>query len=122
MFKTQQDKNRLSVGSSRRRVRRKRITRRRLVLETLEQRRLLAVDWRNPVDSLDTNGDGFVVPLDALLVINYLNSAAPKSLPAQRDPALPFLDVNGDQFAAPIDVLLVINQLNTGGSGQRKLT
>ena len=40
-----------------------------LLFEPLEDRRLLAVDWRNPLDAVDVDGDGFVVPLDALLVM-----------------------------------------------------
>ena len=70
--------------------------RRRLIVEMLEDRRMLNVDWRNPVDSLDVDSDGFIAPLDVLVVINYINSAEPKSLPPQRDPAKPFFDTDGD--------------------------
>jgi hypothetical protein len=88
----------------------------------LEERRLLAVDWRNPVDALDVDGDHLIVPLDALLVINYLNSSEPSLLPSQRDPSLPYWDVTGDQSVVPRDALLVITHLNEHGSGTRKLT
>ena len=46
---------------------------RHLLFEPLEDRRLLAVDWRNPVNSLDVNDDGFISPVDALQPINELN-------------------------------------------------
>ncbi|MFO0901979.1 MAG: RHS repeat-associated core domain-containing protein [Pirellulales bacterium] len=92
-----------------------------LWLESLESRRMFAVDWRNPVDSLDVDGSGQIVPLDALEIINRLNSSAPNELPDERDPALPFWDVTGDQFVAPIDALFVINHINSVGSGLRRL-
>ncbi len=94
---------------------------RRLILETLEDRRLLNVDWRNPVDSMDVDNDGAVSPLDVLVDINYINSTGSGGLPARRDPSLPFLDVDGDQSVSPLDVLNVINYLNSNGSGQRGL-
>ncbi len=126
MFRFHQRTNSSARIDSTRRSKWNRLATRRMMLESLEDRRLLAVDWRDPVDSLDVNGDGFIVPIDALLLINYLNSNEPKTLPARRDPAKPFVDVNGDQFASPIDVLLVINHLNagsnTGGNGQRQLS
>ena len=96
--------------------------RRRLIVEMLEDRRMLNVDWRNPVDSLDVDSDGFIAPLDVLVVINYINSAEPKSLPPQRDPAKPFFDTDGDQAVTPLDVLRVINELNSEGGGKRNLT
>ncbi len=90
--------------------------------ETLEDRRVLAVDWRNPVDSLDVTGDTFVVPLDVLFVINELNQRGGRPLPPQRDPALGFIDVNGDQNVSPIDALLIINAINNGLAASRLLT
>ena len=96
--------------------------RRRLIVEMLEERRMLNVDWRNPVDSLDVDSDGFIAPLDVLVVINYINSGEPKSLPPQRDPTKPFFDTDGDQVVSPLDVLRVINELNSEGGGQRKLS
>ena len=71
--------------------------------------------WQNPVNPLDVNNDGFVTPLDALLIINSLNLVGPRMLP---NPALPpntpppFYDTNGDGSISPLDALLVINQLN----------
>lgn len=91
-------------------------------LERLEERRLLAVDWRNPVDSLDVDQSGFVVAFDALQLINDLNTRGARPLPPQKEVDEPFLDVNGDQFLSPIDALLIINHLNTQRSSPRVLT
>lgn len=78
--------------------------------------------YRNQTNNLDVNGDGFVSPIDALQVINYLNSpSTPKVLSLPRTAAPPFVDVDGDGFVAPKDVLLIINYLNTlppKGSGE----
>lgn len=100
---------------------RKRSKMRRLMVESLEDRRLLAVDWRNPVDSVDVDSDGAVSPLDALVVINTINAGQPGSLPAERDATKPYFDVDGDQSVTPLDVLSVINHLNANGSGTRTL-
>lgn len=40
---------------------------RRLLLESLEDRRLLASDWQNAFTSRDVNGDKVVSPVDALI-------------------------------------------------------
>lgn len=59
----------------------------------------------NADNPFDVNGDSFVSPLDALIVINRLNASA---LPHSAE----FVDVNDDGYATPIDALLVINHLN----------
>ncbi|HZN36422.1 MAG TPA: dockerin type I domain-containing protein, partial [Pirellulaceae bacterium] len=70
-------------------------------------------------DPLDVNADGSISPIDALLVINYINAggvAAPTP-----GPAGPYLDVNDDNFVSPIDALIIINFLNNqpnGGGGE----
>jgi VCBS repeat-containing protein len=66
----------------------------------------------------DVNADGFITPLDALLVINFLNTVG--SVPVSGLPAPPpFRDVNGDNFITALDALLVINHLNSRtGSGE----
>ena len=87
----------------------------------------LIVNWQNPLQNHDANGDGQITPLDALVVINYLNAnvnnpnlgilplpPAPPRLPP------PYLDVDGDNFATPSDARVVINELNrriSGGGG-----
>lgn len=61
----------------------------------------------------DVNGDGVVSPIDALQVINDLNSAGARILAAGSGPDI---DVSADGSVSPIDALLVINYLN-GRSG-----
>ncbi|MCC7335339.1 MAG: hypothetical protein IT422_09590 [Pirellulaceae bacterium] len=82
--------------------------RRRRILEQLEQRNLLAADLV-PVQ-IDVNDDGYVSPMDALMVINHLNREGEAAY-------APELDINGDQMNSPLDVLLVVNFLNSGRSG-----
>jgi len=73
---------------------------------------------------LDVNADGFVSPMDALVVVNYLNRFAQKqAAPEASDkpftnPADP-LDVDGSGLVTISDVDLVMQELNRGGS--RKL-
>ncbi len=69
----------------------------------------------NPHFSLDVSSDGYVSPLDALLVINVLNSQSPNAPRGQRGYTAAdsvYVDTNGDGLVSPMDVLLVINYLN----------
>ncbi|MEM7312758.1 MAG: dockerin type I domain-containing protein, partial [Planctomycetota bacterium] len=69
-------------------------------------------------DPLDVNGDGFVTPIDALLIINALNETPRRKtvfLTAPADDEL--MDVNGDNFVSPIDVFLIIDDLNRKANG-----
>ena len=94
---------------------------RRLMVESLEDRRLLNVDWRNPVDAVDVDNDGSNSPLDALVVINTINAGGSGALAAVRDTSKPYYDVDGDQNVSPLDVLSVINHLNANSGGVRSL-
>lgn len=96
-------------------------------LEGLETRVLLAADWQNPSNAYDVDGSegpDAVSPLDALIVINELQSRAASSpvtgllpdLGPEEGSPPPFLDVNGDNIVSPLDALLVINQLQQGAS------
>ncbi len=69
--------------------------------------------WRNPVLNLDVNDDGVVSPIEALLVINYLNTGLPTDLPTTGIVAPPYYDPSGDEKVSAIDALLIINYLNT---------
>jgi hypothetical protein len=68
----------------------------------------------NERSPFDVNDDGFISPLDALLVINLLDAAA-----AQRaDTASPsngasriYWDTNNDTHLSPLDAILVINAM-----------
>lgn len=77
--------------------------------------------WQNPSGSLDVSGDGFVSPIDVLLILNYLNSGQPTSLPNSSVTPPPFLDPSGDERVTPLDIILIINYLNArsaGGEGE----
>ncbi len=66
----------------------------------------------------DVNDDGFVSPIDALLVITALNNGQSGRLEGAASEA-PYLDVNMDGFLSPIDALSVITRLNSGeGEGE----
>ncbi len=69
-------------------------------------------DWQSPVEPLDVNADGFVAPLDALLVINDLGVFEGGVLPPDRALQPPYVDTSGDGVVAPGDALAVINHLN----------
>ncbi|MCB9941428.1 MAG: hypothetical protein H6823_24610 [Planctomycetaceae bacterium] len=77
--------------------------------------------FQNPLRPLDTNRDGTVAPLDALIIITRLNAFGPGSLQTPIDAAglteYFYIDTNGDGSVAPVDVIQVINRLNNP-SGQ----
>lgn len=70
--------------------------------------------WMNPLDELDVDESTFVSPIDALIVINELNSVGSHELPPPTASSLspPYFDCNGDGYLTPSDVLQVINFLN----------
>jgi hypothetical protein len=73
---------------------------------------LPAATRRQPeTNPLDVSRDGAVSPIDALLVINYLNSSGPGRLDDIAGTPPP-LDVNLDGFVSPVDALMIINALN----------
>jgi hypothetical protein len=76
--------------------------------------------WHNVLSRYDVNGDDNIVPLDALLVINDLNTLGARTLP---EPTLelqppPYLDVNGDGWVSAIDALQLITELNSQQAGE----
>jgi hypothetical protein len=74
--------------------------------------------WQCSVFPLDVNHDGLLTPLDALIVINFLNANGPGILPVPLTAALappPYLDCSGEGEATAEDALLVINDLNADG-------
>lgn len=79
------------------------------------------ITWTNAAESRDVNNDGFISPIDALLVINELNGEGARQLPARtaNDGTKPFWDVNADGFVSAIDALLVLNRLNENTSVAR---
>lgn len=90
-----------------------------LRLETLEQRQLMAADmmpFHNYLYANDVNGDFAITPLDALVVINKLNTTGSGPLSGQESPSnrSALYDVDGDNNLSPLDALTVINALNNG--------
>lgn len=73
--------------------------RRDLLVETLDERNMFA-----GLSTLDASGDGYLSPLDVLMVINHLNQNTALYSPAT--------DANLDGVNSPIDALLGINVLN----------
>ncbi|MCC7333737.1 MAG: putative Ig domain-containing protein [Pirellulaceae bacterium] len=73
---------------------------------------MLNSDWSNPSRPLDVNNDLLITPMDALLIINRLNSRSTGVLPTRTNRLDYYYDVNGDQLSTPMDVLQVINELN----------
>ncbi|MFO0942615.1 MAG: dockerin type I domain-containing protein [Pirellulales bacterium] len=83
---------------------------RRLIVESLENRSLMAADCHNLLAPLDVNDDSIVTPSDAVMVINNLNSADR----TVQDPSTEgYVDVNDDGNFSPSDALKVINHLNS---------
>ncbi len=80
--------------------------------------RVLNSKWQNPVQSLDVNADGRITPIDALLIINYLNDPTKdRFLPNTGLVPPPFLDVDGNERVSANDALLVVNFLNSQSAG-----
>lgn len=68
---------------------------------------------QNPLDHFDVNGDKVLSSIDALLVINSINTGN-TSVHDFPDTSA-FIDVNGDCFVTPLDALMVINAVNQAG-------
>ncbi len=68
--------------------------------------------WNNQSNSFDTNANGIVAPIDAIVVINYLNRYGVGIVPPDNKPSFGLLDTNRDNKITPIDALVVINFLN----------
>ena len=68
----------------------------------------------NDANPYDVDGDGFLTPLDPLIIINYINNngVGPIDEPGEGESALPDLDVDGDGVVSPLDILILINRLN----------
>jgi hypothetical protein len=91
--------------------------RRRLAIEALEMRQLMASDLA-PVHNFrfpeDSNGSGSVTPVDLLVVINQLNQG--REAASRVEPTAFATDINADSNLSPIDALLVLNYLNRPSS------
>lgn len=90
-----------------------------LRLESLERRELMAADFapfHNYLASTDVDGDFKISPLDALMVINQINTSGSGSLAGRAAPAsrIGLVDADADNALSPLDALLVINSINRG--------
>ena len=90
-----------------------------LRLESLERRELMASDFapfHNYLASTDVDGDFKISPLDALMVINQLNTSGSGSLSGRSAPQSRsgLVDADADNNLSPLDALLVINSINRG--------
>ncbi len=73
----------------------------------------LSISYDDPATpTSDVNKDGWVTPLDALQIINYLNQNGPGPVPS----GFENYDLNHDNLITPIDALIVINFLNSQGA------
>lgn len=92
----------------------KQANRRRLRLESLESRQLMAGDvGHNFLTPHDVNDDSRVTPLDALTVINFLNNDDQGNDPRDDSTGRQrMVDVNDDSQVSPLDALQVVNVLN----------
>ncbi len=82
----------------------------------------------NQTNAFDVNNDGFVSPIDVLILVNSLNTGGSGLLASgasagngEGGAGKYFMDVNGDNYLSPLDALMVINELNsrqTGGNGE----
>ena len=77
-----------------------------------------AFPWHNSRNGLDVNNDGFITAIDALLVINQLNTGNGGPLTPPPPGNNLFYDTSADNFVTAIDALLVINYINTHPNGE----
>ena len=69
----------------------------------------------NPDNPLDVDGDGLIVPRDALIIINEINRGTQKvtDLPSENLVNPPYnFDTTNDGWITAADVLPVINHIN----------
>ncbi len=78
--------------------------------------------WHNSAMPLDVNGDGLILPIDVLLVVNELNAQGTGALPSRTTNEPPYLDVNNDGLLQPLDVLLIINAINQRSDAEGELS
>jgi hypothetical protein len=73
---------------------------------------------QNPINRFDVNDDGFVSPIDVLVVINLLNRVGSSIPIGQLTEIPPYVNVDGDNTISPLDVLQLINHINSSSGGE----
>ena len=71
-----------------------------------------AFEWHNYLQPADVNQDGYISAVDALHIVNHLNTFGAHQLPATKHSGMPWIDVDQDQWVSPADAISVINHLN----------
>ncbi|MEM6469712.1 MAG: dockerin type I domain-containing protein [Planctomycetota bacterium] len=91
---------------------------RRLGIQELESRRMLAgdLDLATSFVQMDVNTDGAISAIDALNIINDLEDRGAREVAGDRDASR--RDVNRDGRLSPVDALRVINHLGRQGGGR----
>jgi hypothetical protein len=82
------------------------------------QTSIVNVVLHNNANPLDVLGDGTIIPLDALEVINLLNTLGSGPLAGKQVPAGIMPDVLGNGFLSPQDALEIIDYLNLNPTPQ----
>lgn len=90
--------------------------------ELFSQRATVSLELTAPLrhnrrQQTDVNTDDHVSPLDALLIVNFLNAHRSQPVASAARLNRDLLDVNGDGFVAASDCLDVINELNARREG-----
>ena len=77
-----------------------------------------ATPYHNDQDPADVDGNGVISPIDALIIVNYINNYGPGSINPEGEGPVPNLDVDGDGMVSPIDMLIIINIINGSSNSQ----
>ncbi len=77
---------------------------------------VMIASFQNESEAEDVDNDGWITPLDALLVINDLNNRGARDLTDTDERPEHLIDVNGDDYVSAVDALLVINRLNSSST------
>jgi hypothetical protein len=78
--------------------------------------------YHNDQDPADVDGDGMITPIDALVIVNYINNHGPGAIKPEGEGPVPNLDVDGDGMVTPIDILIIINLINENSNSQDYIT
>ncbi|MFO0821256.1 MAG: dockerin type I domain-containing protein [Pirellulales bacterium] len=75
---------------------------------------VITVSWHNAAEPVDVNGDGYVSPLDALLMVSWINENGTGAIGGEGEASGGsfFPDINDDGVVTPLDCLVVFNHLN----------
>lgn len=77
-----------------------------------------ATPYHNDQDPADVDGNGVISPIDALIIVNYINNFGPGVINPEGEGPVPNLDVDGDGMVSPIDLLIIVNIINGSSNTQ----